>query len=115
MADQNAVNLALGIASITYGGVLGIFLLGRFTRARGAPVIAGFLAGTAFSTYLFFFPPLAWAHALWTWCAPDALTFAAEAFTTPKIFWPWFVPAGAAVTVATALVLSRLGRGKTFS
>jgi len=86
MADRNVVDLALGIASITYGGVLGIFLLSRFTRSSGKAAVAGFLCGTGFSAYLFFFPlPL-----------------------VGKVFWPWLVPLGAAVTVLAAFLSRRL-------
>jgi hypothetical protein len=85
-ADRNAVDLALGIASITYGGVLGIFLLGRFTSVSGFPAVCGFLGGTAFSAFLYF----------------------GEIPGIGTVFWPWFVPAGALVTVAVAIALSLL-------
>jgi Na+/proline symporter len=81
-AQKNAVDQALGIASITYGGVLGIFLLGRFTRVAGAPALVGFLVGTAVSAFLKFAPLL------------DIQT----------VYWPWLVPVGTTLTVVTALL-----------
>jgi SSS family transporter len=55
------VELALSIASVTYGGVLGTFLLGVLTRRVGqGAAIAGFLAGVASSAALFFTGAVAW-------------------------------------------------------
>jgi SSS family transporter len=112
MAERNVVDLAMGIASITYGGVLGIFLLGRFTRIRGGPVAAGFLAGTGSAAYLFFFPPLWGAKALLTLLAPGCAVLFADPIRGPKLFWPWLVPVGTVLTVTTAVFLYNAGGGR---
>lgn len=58
---QTVVELALSIASFTYGGLLGIFLLGvLFTRVRQRSAIAGFIAGIVGMTAIILFTPIAW-------------------------------------------------------
>jgi Na+/proline symporter len=55
------VELALSIASVTYGGLLGVFLLGVLSpRARESDAIAGFTAGIVVMTILFLRSELAW-------------------------------------------------------
>jgi len=76
------VELGLSIASITYGGMLGIFIQGalsdRFSdRAALAGVMASILAVLA-------------------------------VFLLCDLFWPWFVPLGFAVSLLVASVLNRL-------
>ncbi len=68
--QQSVVEIALGIASITYGGLLGTFILGRFfknTQESGA--IAGFTAGIAFMLMIIFIPKMIGIPAIvhWTW------------------------------------------------
>ncbi len=78
--DKSVVDRVLEIAAITYGGILGIFLLSRFARLSSAPVLIGFFLGVGFSACLAFVElPLA-----------------------GKVFWPWYVPSGAFVTIAGA-------------
>jgi SSS family transporter len=51
----------LSIASIAYGGLLGVFLLGILTRRVGeAAAMAGMMAGFAAMIYVKFFTPIAW-------------------------------------------------------
>jgi SSS family transporter len=51
----------LTIASIVYGGLLGVFLLGILTRRVGeTAAMAGMLAGFAVMLYVKFFTPVAW-------------------------------------------------------
>ncbi|MGA7624679.1 MAG: hypothetical protein WCA91_13975, partial [Candidatus Acidiferrales bacterium] len=51
----------LTIASITYGAMLGVFLLGTWNkRANEAGALAGFVAGLATMIAVRFFTPLAW-------------------------------------------------------
>jgi solute:Na+ symporter, SSS family len=72
----------LTIASITYGGLLGVFLLGTWNRrATESGALAGFIAGIAGMIALAFWTPLA--------------------FT-------WYVPAGTIITFATGSVASML-------
>ena len=68
--QQSVVEIALGIASITYGGLLGTFILGRFfknTQESGA--IAGFTAGIAFMLMIILIPKMIGIPAIvhWTW------------------------------------------------
>jgi solute:Na+ symporter, SSS family len=77
------VVFALSIASITYGPLLGAYLLAGGPRwVTGRPVIAGI--GLAVAVMLTIF------------------------LTKQKLAWPWYVPLGSAITVATGLVLGRL-------
>jgi Na+/proline symporter len=81
------VELALSIASVTYGGVLGTFLLGVGTQSvRERDAIAGFLAGMAVSALLSF---------------------------TGAVAWTWLTAIGALVCALVALLVSRLGRTST--
>jgi SSS family transporter len=53
----------LSIASVAYGGLLGVFLLGVLTRrARQAGAIAGMLCGLALNIYIW-----KWTHVAFTW------------------------------------------------
>ena len=55
------VELALSIASVTYGGLLGAFLLGvLFPRVRERDAITGFAAGIATMAVVVFVTPIAW-------------------------------------------------------
>ncbi len=58
---KTVVELALSIASYTYGGLLGVFLLGFFTqRVSMAAAITGFAAGIAAMSLIIAFTPLSW-------------------------------------------------------
>jgi Na+/proline symporter len=69
------VELGLRIASVTYGGLLGTFFLGRlFRKVNQADAIAGFLAGLVVMVYVVF-----WTRIDFTWhtligCAVTILT-----------------------------------------
>jgi SSS family transporter len=81
----SAVEAALGIASLVYGGLLGAFALGVFTRRPGqGAAIVGMVAGIATAT-----------------ACRDIVA------------WPWYVPLGTVVTFAVgALVGSAPGWGR---
>ena len=77
----------LTIASITYGALLGLFLLGRFSSsATPAGAAAGMLTGLAAVLCIKFFTPLAWT---------------------------WYVLTGTVVTYAAGIATSRLLGGRT--
>ena len=79
----SAVEVALGIASVVYGGLLGAFALGVLApRADERSVILGIAAGigTVMVVWLTY---------------PD------------KVAWPWFVPLGTAVTFFVGWILGR--------
>jgi SSS family transporter len=64
----------LTIASITYGGLLGVFLLGRWDRhANESGALAGFVAGIGTMVAVKFFTPLAWT---WYVLVGTIITFA---------------------------------------
>ena len=75
----------LTITSITFGAMLGVFLLGTWNRrASEAGALAGFVAGLAFMICVVRFTPLAWT---------------------------WYVLAGAIVTFAAGSLASAAGAG----
>lgn len=89
-SDTPVVELALSIASITYGGLLGLFILaGTVRRARQRDVITALAVATAGMLVVVLGKP-----------GP----FAALA-------WPWYVPLGLAITLATGWAMSRLPSG----
>jgi SSS family transporter len=69
----SVLEAGLGIASILYGSLLGVFLLGLLTRRTGetAAMIA-MAAGTALMLYIRFFTPIAWT---WYVLLGTAVTF----------------------------------------
>lgn len=59
--SKTLVELALSIASVTYGGLLGTFLLGvLFKRLIQRDAVIGFLAGIGTMTAIFFTTNIAW-------------------------------------------------------
>jgi Na+/proline symporter len=82
-----AVEVALAIASLVYGGLLGAFALGAFrTRADAFSVRVGMVVGIATVT------------ALWI-------------FARSAVAWPWYVPIGSAITFGAGALLGR-GNGE---
>jgi solute:Na+ symporter, SSS family len=95
--DTPVVVLALSIASITYGPLLGTyFLAGRWPRAQGRDVVGAVAFTVAvmltvvFAKRLGTYPPL-------DWLAPVG-----------KLAWPWYVPLGTLIAVCTGVALSYL-------
>ena len=87
--DSAAVEVALTIASLVYGGLLGAFFLGVVRPGIDQRVmIGGMLAGFTVVTAIWIF-------------APD------------RVGWPWFVPIGFVVTCVLALVLGRARRSRS--
>jgi len=57
----SVLEAGLSIASIAYGGLLGVFLLGILTRRVGEKAaMAGMMAGFVVMIYVKFFTPIAW-------------------------------------------------------
>jgi len=93
--DTPVVELALAIASITYGGLLGTYLLGGlWPRARQVDVIIAILVGVAFMI-------------------PVVLGFPGRLL--PGLAWPWYVPLGTAVTVIVGMLCSFVGRSDSLT
>jgi len=90
--NQNTpvVQLALSVASITYGALLGTYLLGGWwSRARQRDVIVAIIASVLAMTPVVLGVP-------WR--------------VLPGLAWPWYVPLGTAVTVAVGVASSMFGR-----
>ncbi|MEX0935782.1 MAG: sodium:solute symporter [Gemmatimonadota bacterium] len=80
-----AVEVALAITSVVYGGLLGAFALGVLdSRATQVGVISGMTAGILI--------------------VGSVAVFAASA-----VGWPWFVPIGSVITLCVGSVVSRIG------
>lgn len=59
----NVLEKGLSLASLAYGGLLGVFLLGLVTkRAKQTGAIIGMLCGLALNIYIW-----KWTHIAWTW------------------------------------------------
>ena len=88
----------LSIASITYGALLGAYLLaGRWPRANGRDVVVATLVTMAVMLVVVFSRPLAQSGL--TWLEPVA-----------SLAWPWYVPLGTALAFGAGVV-SSLTRG----
>jgi solute:Na+ symporter, SSS family len=95
--DTPVVVLALSIASITYGPLLGTyFLAGQWPRARGRDVV-GAVAFTVIVMLFVVFAKRLGAHAGLEWLA-----------ALGKLAWPWYVPLGTLLAVGSGIVLSYL-------
>lgn len=99
------VVVALGIASFTYGGLLGVFFLGNFwPRARQRDAIIGLSVALPTMAFVVFARQLS----VWYPAMADALgPFA-------RIAWPWYVLIGTSITMlvgmATSVLLPRSPR-----
>jgi solute:Na+ symporter, SSS family len=97
--DTPVVVVALSIASLTYGALLGTFLLARFRRVRERDAIIALVAGTVLMGVVVFAGPLAGALDAGGWLR-----------SLGRLAWPWYVPLGTALTVTIGLVASLVGR-----
>jgi solute:Na+ symporter, SSS family len=99
-SDTPVVVLALSIASVTYGPLLGTyFLAGRWPRARGRDVVGAVAVTVPIMLVVVFGKRLAQYPAL-DWLEPIG-----------KLAWPWYVPLGTLLAVGTGIVLSYLPHG----
>jgi SSS family transporter len=97
--DTPVVVLALSIASVTYGPLLGTYLLaGRWPRAQGRDVVAAVGVTVAVMLVVLFAARLATYSGLhWLW-------------PVGKLAWPWYVPIGTLLTVSLGVAFSYLPR-----
>ena len=91
--------LALSIASVTYGGLLGAYILaGRWPRATGRDVVGAIAVTTAVMLVVIFagvlapLLPFPWLAAL------------------GRLAWPWYVPLGTSLALLSGIFLSYLPR-----
>jgi Na+/proline symporter len=81
----SAVEVALGVAALVYGGLLGVFALGVLTRRPGqVAAMVGVAVGIGTVTLL-----------------------------RDQMAWPWYVPVGATVTLAAGSIVGLLERRPT--
>ena len=93
--DTPVVVLALSIASITYGALLGTYILaGRWSKATGRDVIIAVGVTLACMLAVVFARQLAERPGL-DWLAPFG-----------RLAWPWYVPLGTLLAVATGTIAS---------
>jgi SSS family transporter len=95
----HVVEIGLSIASVAYGALLGVFLLGTLTRsATEWGAIAGLIVGFALNV------------ALWLQPAPIHLANLPLIgdMTLPRVAWTWYVIIGASVTFAVGYIASKL-------
>jgi SSS family transporter len=81
-ANSSALGMALSVASLINGPILGVFLVGAFVkRAREPHALAGMTASIAVMLYVLF---------------------------ATSIAWPWYALIGSSITVAVAFLTSAL-------
>ncbi len=98
--DTPVVVLALSIASVTYGPLLGTyFLAGRWHRAQGRDVVGAVAATVLVMLIVVFARRLSGSPGL-EWLAPVG-----------RLAWPWYVPLGTLIAVCTGILLSYLPHG----
>jgi SSS family transporter len=95
----HVVEIGLSIASVAYGALLGVFLLGTLTRKATEPgAILGLIVGFALNI------------ALWLQPGPihlDNLPLFGDT-TLPRVAWTWYVLIGAGVTFIVGYIASML-------
>ena len=97
-SDTPVVVLALSIASVTYGALLGTYLLAaKFPRVGGADVTRA--VGVALATMLL----VVFAGRLAASGEPAWLA------ALGRLAWPWYVPLGTVITVATGAISGAWG------
>ena len=94
----HVLEIGLSIASVLWGGMLGVFLLGTLTeRANETGTMIGLLAGCVLNLLL------------WRQSSEIHATVAGHVLVFPKIAWTWYVAIGAIVTFAVGYVASLMG------
>ena len=94
--DTPVVVLALSIASITYGALLGTYLLAGWPRAQGRDVVGAVCVAVTLMLLVVFAKPLS-AHPTFEWLG-----------LVGRLAWPWYVPLGTLLAVCTGVALSYL-------
>ncbi len=96
----HVVETGLSIASVAYGALLGVFLLGTLTRyATQTGAILGMIVGFAFNVAL--------------WLQPHPILLGG--LTLPKVAFTWYVFLGAIVTFVTGTLFSLIFRKQSLT
>jgi solute:Na+ symporter, SSS family len=93
----HVVEIGLSIASVAYGALLGVFLLGTLTgRATESGAMVGMLVGFVVNLVL--------------WQQPHvvSVSIVSVTVTVPKIAWTWYVLIGSLLTFAVGYLFSLL-------
>jgi Na+/proline symporter len=93
------VVIALSVASVTYGGLLGAYILAaKAPRTTGRDVIGAIVVTTSVMLVVILAKPLA--------------TWAPLAWLTPvgRLAWPWYVPIGTGLALLSGVALSYFTR-----
>jgi len=93
--ETPVVQVALSVASLTYGALLGAFVLARFRRVRQRDVVPALIAGSLLMGVVVFARALA-----------AALGHPSLLVTLGALAWTWYVPLGTALTVGIGLAAS---------
>jgi SSS family transporter len=96
--DTPVVVVALSIASLTYGALLGAFVLARFPRVRQRDAVTALALGSALMAVVVFAGPIG-----------TLLGGVAPLASLAKLAWPWYVPLGTLLTVGIGLLSSTIG------
>ena len=98
--DTPVVVVALSIASLTYGALLGAFILARIDRIRERDVVIALISASLLMAIVVFAGPIGRAAGEPAWLMALA-----------RLAWPWYVPLGTLLTVVigvtTAVTASR--------
>ncbi len=90
---QSVVEIALSIASVTYGGLLGTFILGAvFVKVKQKSAIIGFAAGIGAMVLIVLLPMLTGMRSF--------------------VHWTWYAFLGTSITVSVGLLASKYYRGR---
>jgi SSS family transporter len=92
--DTPVVQLALTIASLTYGGLLGTYLLSFWPRARERDVILAIVVSVLVMAPIVLGAVIPNLPIRWL----------------PGLAWPWYVPLGTAVTLLVGIASSFIGK-----
>lgn len=91
----HVLEIGLAIASVLYGGMLGVFLLGTLTkRATETGAMIGLIAGCVLNLVL------------WRQSAPVHLGLFGASIVIPRVAWTWYVFVGSIVTFVIGYLFS---------
>lgn len=96
--DTPVVVVALSIASLTYGALLGAFVLARFSRVRERDAVTALIGGAAIMAVVVFAKQIA-----------PVIGNPPRLVQLGTLAWPWYVPLGVTVTIALGLMASLVG------
>ncbi len=102
--DTDLLSIALGVMTLFYGALLGVFLVGLLTRGRGSNLtnIIGMSLSTLLIILINYKAKLLPALGLVDPAAPGNGFFGV--FYEMKLAWPWFIVIGTGVTFAIAVL-----------